>query len=509
MFLPKKMRDRRVSSNMLALNYQETSNVSPPLSTYTHLLLHVQIHLPPEIWQLVLQDASRRDLVAISCVSAFMRLISLEFLFKEIVITVDPLRDSTKQRHRIRAMMRSPAINENVRSVRLCASGVLESSLDHTIRTMTNRFLPKGTAETAKGALLKSFPCLGRLSALTIERVTLEYDEYEAILSAPTLKHLRIRDVSLKGSPRKSLISSITELEVYWSKRMEGFANQLFLDLAPTLKYLRVDTSVELPPNFHFPVAPNIHTLHFISNVILPALFYPEFLDSYLLQSRSIVELKLELELYQEYAPPPSSLPHLERLAVLAHSTPFLEWASNRQVKGLELMNARDQWSTPIEVTLCATSARSVAHLHLTIEWLVAAATLHLIASSSASFISIFLVVRPQEGFMDTIAKFTRTATEPWTAVENLDITLEWNGERSDLQEFGVFRRWVNERVEDVWGGVKRARLDIWRRPCGVFRRFDASEDDIEWWESWDYRFRRRQFPRDWESWISMRRVAG
>ncbi len=112
---------------------------------------------------------------------------------------------------------------------------------------------------------------------------------------------------------------------------------------------------------------------------------------------------------------------------------------------------------------------------------------------------SVFLIIRPREGFVETIERFAHTAIEPWTAVGNLDITVEWNGDRSDLLELGVFRRWFKVRVEDKCGKVRKARFDIWRRAYGISRRFDASKDDIWWWESWDRQSREWQRPRDWD----------
>jgi len=395
-------------------------------------------------------------------------------------------------------MMRSPVINQNVRRVHLAEVGMRKYSTN-TFHTIKNRFLPKAAFETTMGLFLASIHCLGKLYALTIEGVSLKEREYMAILCAPTLKRLRIRDVSLKGPRCKPFVSTITDLEVYWSQEMEGLASQLFLDLALTLNYLLVDTSVELPPHFNLPEARHIHTLHLISRAVQPTSFYSRTINSYLLQSPNIVDLKIEMEGYLDYAPPPSSLPHLNRLALLARSTPFREWTSNRQLQRLELTHATHSWSNPIEITCCAAAATSIAELHLTIEWLVAASTLHLIASSSTSVMSLFLIIRPREGFVDPIANFILTATEPWTAIRNLDVTLEWNGDRGDRMEMGVFRHWFKARVEDEGAKVKEARFDIWRRPYGTLRRFDTSKDEIGWWESWDCQSCQWQCPRNWE----------
>jgi hypothetical protein len=395
-------------------------------------------------------------------------------------------------------MMHSPAINRNVRWVHLCDSGLRKYSLNNTLRSMTNRFLPKAPFEATKGPFLTTLHCLSKLYALTIEGVSLEEREYIAILSAPTLKRLRIRNVSLKGPRCRPFVSTITDLEVYWSQEMEGLANQLFLDLAPTLEWLLVDTPAEFPPHFNLPEARRIHTLHLISRAAQPTLFYSQTLHTFLLQSPNIVDLKVEIEGYPNYTPPASSLPRLNRLALLAHSTPR-KWTSNRQLQHLELTHAERSWSSPSGITCCAAAATSIAQLHLTIEWLVAATTLHLIASSSTCIMSLFLIIRPREGFVDTIEKFTATATEPWTAVGCLDVTLEWNGDSSDLLEIGAFRHWFKAHVEDECGQVKKARFDIWRRPYGIFRQFDASKDEIGWWESWDCQSRRWQRPRDWE----------
>ena len=393
-------------------------------------------------------------------------------------------------------MMHSPVINQNARRVHICDLGVRGFSTNSILRAMTKGFLPKAAFQTPMDTFLAAFHCLGKLCELTVAGVSLEEGEYMAILSAPTLKRLRIRNVSLKGPRCQLLVSTVTDLEVYWSQEMEGLAIQLFLDLAPTLQYVLVDTSVELPPHFTLPEAHHIHTFHLISRAVQPTVFYSQTLNTFLLQSPNIVDLKFEIEEYLDYTPPPSSLPSLTRLALLAHSTPR-KWTSNRELQRLELTHAEHSWSDPKKIARCAEAAISIAQLHLTIEWLVAATTLHLVASSSTSFMSVFLIVRPREGFVETIEKFAHTAIEPWTAVGNLDITLEWNGDRSDLLELGVFRRWFKLRVEDECGKVRKARFDIRRREYGISRRFDVSKDDIWWWESWDCQSREWQRPRD------------
>ena len=432
-----------------------------------------------------------------SCVSSSLRLISLDLLFQEISIAIDPHHDSSKQRQRIQTMMHSPVVNHNVRRVHLCDLGVREFSINNILRTMTKGFLPKIAFQTAMDSFLAGFHCLGKLYALTVEGVSLEEREYVAILSAPTLKRLRIRNVSLKGPRCKPLVSTVTDLEIYWTQVMEGLAIQLFLDLAPTLRCVLLDTSVELPPHFNLPEAHHIHTFHLISRTVQSTRFYSQTLNSFLFQSPNIVDLKFETEGYLDYAPPPSSLPSLSRLALFAHSMPR-KWTSNRQLQRLELTHAEYSWSNPKEITRCVAAAISITQLHLTIEWLVAATTLHLVASGSTPFMSVFLIIRPREGFVETIERFVHTAFEPWTAVSNLDITVEWNGDRSDLLELGVFRRWFQKRVEDKCGKVRKARFDIWRRSYGISRRFDASIDDIWWWESWDRESRMWQRPRDW-----------
>ena len=394
-------------------------------------------------------------------------------------------------------MMHSPVINQNVRRVHLCDLGVREFSINNILRTMTKSFLPKAAFQTPMDSFLAAFHCLGKLYALTVEGVSLEECEYMTILSAPTLRRLRIRNASLKGPRCQPVVSTVTDLEVYWSQEMEGLAIQLFLDLAPTLQYVLVDTSVELPPHFNLPEAHHIHTFHLISRAVQPAIFYSQTLNSFLLQSPNIVNLKFEIEGYLDYTPPPSSLPSLNRLALLTHSMPR-KWTSNRQLQRLELTHAEHSWSNPKEIARCTAAATSIVQLHLTIEWLVAATTLHLVASSSTSFMSVFLIIRPREGFVETVENFAHTAIEPWTAVGNLDITFEWNGDRSDLLELGAFRHWFKARVEDECGTVKKARFDIWRRGYGISRRFDASKDDIWWWESWDCQSREWQHSRDW-----------
>ena len=432
-----------------------------------------------------------------SCVSSSLRPISLDLLFQEVFIAIDPLRDSSKQRQRIQTMMHSPVINQNVRKVHLCDLGVREFSINNVLRAMTKGFLPKAAFRGPMDGFLAAFHCLRKLYALTVEGVSLEECEYMAILSAPTLKRLRIRNVSLKGPRCQPLVSTVTDLEVYWSQEMESLAIQLFLDLAPTLQYVLVDTSLELPLHFNLPEAHHIHTFHLISRAVQPTIFYSQTLSSFLLQSPNIVDLKFEIEGNLDYTPPASSLPSLNRLALLTHSMPR-KWTSNRQLQRLELTHAEHSWSNPKEIARFAAAAISITQLRLTIEWLVAATTLHLVASSSTSFTSVFLIIRPREGFVETVEKFAHTAIEPWTAVGNLDITFEWNGDRSDLLELGMFRRWFKARVEDEYGKVRKARFDIWRRGYGISRRFDASKDDIWWWESWDCQSREWHRPRDW-----------
>lgn len=394
--------------------------------------------------------------------------------------------------------MYSPVINQNVRRLYLCEILVRKFFSNHILRTMTKGFLSKTAFQTPMDSSLAALHYFRKLHTLTIENMSLEECEYMAILSVPTLKRLCIRNISLKGPRCKPLVSTITDLEVYWSQEMEGLVNQLFLDLAPILQYLLVEASVELPPHFSLPEAHHIHTFHLISRAVQPTVFYSQTLNSFLLQSLNIVDMKFEIEGYPGYVPPPSSLPRLSRLALLAHSKPC-KWTSSRELQRLELTHAEYAWSNPIEITLSTTAATSIAQLHLTIEWLVAATTLHLVASGSTSFVSLFLTIRPREGFVETVDNFTCAAIEPWRSVGNVDITLEWNGDRSDLQELAVFQRWFERRVEDKCGRVKQARFDIWRRPYGTSRHFDASKDDILWWESWDCQSRQWQRPRDWQ----------
>jgi len=94
---------------------------------------------------------------------------------------------------------------------------------------------------------------------------------------------------------------------------------------------------------------------------------------------------------------------------------------------------------------------------------------------------------------VDSIAKFTVTGPSPGSAVGNLDIALEWNGDGNDLLNIGVFRRWFKARVEDECGRVKKGGLDD---PYAIFRRFDASKD--RWWESWDSESCQWQLSRGW-----------
>ena len=429
-----------------------------------------------------------------SCVSSSLRLISLDLLFQEINIVVDPLSVSPKQS----TMMHSPVINQNVRRLHLCELSVRKFSGNHILRTMTKGLLSKTAFQTPMDSFLAALHRFRKLHTLTVEKMSLEECEYMAILSIPTLKRLCIRNISLKGPRRKPPVSTITDLEVYWSQETEGLVNQLFLDLAPILQYLLVEASVELPPHFRLPEAHHIHTFHLISHAVQPNIFYYQALNPFLLQSPNIVIMKFEIEGYYNYVPPPSSLPRLSRLALLAHST-ARKWTSSRELQRLELTHGEYSWSNPIEITVCTTAAMSIAQLHLTLEWLVAATTLHFVASGSASFMSLFLTIRPREGFVETVEKFICTAVEPWRSVGNLDITLEWSGDRSDLLELAVFQRWFEVRVGDKCGRVKKARFDIWRRPYGTSRRFDASKDDIWWWESWDCRSRQWQRPREWE----------
>src|SRR5258706_8200181 len=244
-----------------------------------------------------------------SCVSSSLHLISLDLMFQEIFIAIDPLHDSSKQRQRLQTMIHSAVINHNVRRVHLCDLGVREFSINNILRTVTKGFLPKTAFQTTMDSFLAAFHCLGKLNTLTVEGVSLEECEYMAILSAPTLKRLRIRNVSLKGPRCRPLASTVTELEIYWSQEMEGLAIQLFLDLAPTLRSVFLDTSVELPPHFNLPEAPQIHTFHLISRAVQPTIFYSQTLNSFLFQSPNIVDLKFEIERDLDYAPPPTSLP--------------------------------------------------------------------------------------------------------------------------------------------------------------------------------------------------------
>ena len=93
-------------------------------------------------------------------------------------------------------MIHSPVINQNVRRVYL---GVREFSTNNILRAMTKGFLLKAAFQTPMDSFLAAFHCLGKLYALAVEGVSLEEGEYMAVLSAPTLKRLRIRNVSLKG----------------------------------------------------------------------------------------------------------------------------------------------------------------------------------------------------------------------------------------------------------------------------------------------------------------------